>query len=162
MITPTANVHQRPDATAPDAIRRRVPIPPGSELGPLPAASGAVPGGVHKRHRRRGPSEAIATVPDADTRELLYRVSIVTGTFSWDESMPWRLLLHPSLRAREQLRAVLNSWIEQRPDGKCTAFGAVDTSSDKNNLSGPVRRACHVALGDAIIARGRINQHSAS
>jgi hypothetical protein len=102
----------------------------------------------------------LATVPDADTRELLYRVSIVTETFTWDDVDALAATPPPIASARERLRAVLNSWIEQRPNGECAPSGLLNQFG-KNNLSGPVQRACHVALGDAIFARGTINQHSA-
>ena len=102
----------------------------------------------------------LATVPDADTRELLYRVSIVTGTFTWDDVDALAATPPPIASARERLRAVLNSWIEQRSNGQWAPSGLL-TQFGKNNLSGAVQRACHVALGDAIFARGRINQDSA-
>jgi hypothetical protein len=102
----------------------------------------------------------LTTVPDADTRELLYRVSIVTGTFTWDDIDVLAATPPPIGSARERLRTVLNSWIDQRPNGEWAPSGLL-SQFGKNNLPAPVQRACHVALGDAIFARGKLNQHSA-
>ncbi len=102
----------------------------------------------------------VGTVPDPDTRQLLYRLSLVAGPFSWDDVDVLAAAPPPIGSARERLRDVLNSWVEQRPDGQCVTSGLL-TPIGRDNLPGPVRRACHIALAEAVVARGTVNQHSA-
>jgi hypothetical protein len=102
----------------------------------------------------------LGTVPDPDTRQLLYRLSLVSGPFSWADVDALASVPPPIGGARERLRDVINSWVEQRPDGRCVVSGLL-TQVGRDNLSGPVRQSCHVALAEAIVARGTINQYSA-
>jgi hypothetical protein len=102
----------------------------------------------------------LATVPDSDTRQLLYRLSLVAGRFSWNDVDALAGAPPPIDAARERLRDVINSWVEQRPDGQCVVSGLL-THVGRENLPGPVRQACHIALAESIVARGRLDQHTA-
>ena len=66
----------------------------------------------------------------------------------------------PISGARERLRDVLNSWVEQRADGEYLVSGLL-TYLGRDNLSDQIRSACHVALAESIVSRGVMNQHSA-
>ena len=102
----------------------------------------------------------LGTVPDSDSRQLLYRLSLVAGPFSWDDVDALAGAPPPIAAVRERLRDVINSWVEQRPDGQCVVSGLL-TQLGRDSLPGPVRQGCHVALAEAIVARGTMNQHSA-
>jgi hypothetical protein len=102
----------------------------------------------------------LGTVPDSDTRQLLYRLTLVAGPFSWDDVDALASVPPPIASARERLRDVLNSWVEQRSDGQCAVSGLL-THVGRDNLPGPIRQACHVALAESIVARGAMNQHAA-
>lgn len=102
----------------------------------------------------------LGTVPDPDSRQLLYRLSLVAGPFSWHDVDVLAGAPPPIDGARERLRDVITSWVEQRPDGQCVINGLL-TQLGPDNLAGPVRQGCHIALAESIVARGTMNQHSA-
>ncbi len=101
----------------------------------------------------------LGTVPDPNTRQLLYRLSLVAGPFSWDDVDALASAPPPVDGARERLRDVLSSWVEQRPDGQCVVSGLL-TQVGRDNLPGPVRQACHLALAESMASR-KMDQHTA-
>lgn len=102
----------------------------------------------------------LSTIPDEATRQLLYRLTLVAGPFSLEEVDVLAGAPPPITGARARLRDILNSWVEQRGDGQCVVSALV-VNMGRENLSGSERRVCHVALGDAVVARGSVNQHQA-
>lgn len=100
------------------------------------------------------------TVPDAAARELLYRLTLIGGAFSLDDVDALAGAPPQITGAREKLRDVTNSWVEPRPDGQCVVSPLLGNMG-RDNLSGDVKRACHLALAGAIIGRRVMNQHTA-
>jgi hypothetical protein len=100
------------------------------------------------------------TVPDAVAREFLCRLSIIGGAFSLDDVDALAGVPPPIIGAREKLRDVTNSWVEGRPDGQCMVSPLL-ANMGRDNLPGDVKRACHLALAGAIIARRVITPHLA-
>jgi len=101
-----------------------------------------------------------STVPDPETRQLLYRLTLVGGGFSLQDLDA--LADVPPLigGAREKLREVTNSWVERRSDKECVVSPLLGNVG-RDSLPADLKQACHLALAGTIVARRVINQHLA-
>jgi hypothetical protein len=101
-----------------------------------------------------------ATVPDSTTRELLYRLTLAGGAFSVGDVDGLATVPPPIDGARERLRDITNSWIEQRPDGQFLISPLLNNVG-RDTLDGVVRRECHLALANGIVSREELNLQTA-
>ena len=101
----------------------------------------------------------LATVPDPKARQLLYRLAIIGATFSGQELDVVANVPQPIESAREKLRNMTNSWVEPQGDGKW-ALSPVIGNAVLDNLPTEEKRACHMALGEQIVRRETMDQHT--
>jgi hypothetical protein len=96
------------------------------------------------------------TVSDSRTRNLLYRLCPVLGSFTQRE-IDAVAHVEPCIdRPRERLATLTGVWIEQRAEGRLSVSPIVKPLSS-SELSADVRKGVFAALSDSLIARRSLN-----
>ncbi len=104
--------------------------------------------------------ERTLNTTEADSRQLLYRMSLSTRPITLD-SVTALAKVEPELSGpAEHLHSMVGLWVQKEAGGAYSAIQLVDRIG-RQNLNRETARSCHRVLADLIIARGRLNQHDA-
>jgi len=95
------------------------------------------------------------TVADERSRELLYRLTLIIGSFSTDDVRALASV-KPSLdRPRERLHAVTGPWVQSDARGRLVLSPLVDALGS-DDVPWPVKRRCLFRLGKRSIRRDAV------
>jgi hypothetical protein len=100
-------------------------------------------------------SRLLHTVEDHPSRELLYRLTLVTGAFSEKDAVALASVAPILERPRERLHAVVGPWVQTGTRGQLLLSPLIDAVGSVD-LPRAVRRRCLLRLGSRVIRRGRI------
>lgn len=91
----------------------------------------------------------IESVEDSDGRELLYRLKLVTGTFTLEHVTAVAAVPHQIQRPRERLVRVIGSWVQQDSKDQYVLSPLLSATPGKNLLP-DTERNCHLALAELV------------
>lgn len=98
----------------------------------------------------------LETVEEEQGRELLYRLNTEFGAFTQDAVLALAAVEPVVARPRERLHAVTGLWVQRDAQGKFLVSPLIKALGD-SGLPPERSRACHHALGDLIMRKGRLN-----
>jgi hypothetical protein len=101
-----------------------------------------------------------STVSDADSRELLYRLTVAGRQFLREQLEALAAVPQPIRRAAERLPELMNSWVERVEEGKWVVSPLSERLA-ADYLDGATKRRCHDSLGELVVRRGLMNQRDA-
>ncbi len=97
-----------------------------------------------------------ATVPDADTRELLYRLRLVLGDFSKSEVEAVALIPKRVDLAIEKLQRLTGLWVQEYKLGRYRISALLD-SSISTYLNSKTKRGVHAVLALRVLSKKKID-----
>ncbi len=101
-----------------------------------------------------------ATVPDPESRELLYRLTLPGGRFKRGQMEALAAVLEPVPRPAERLADLVNAWVKRIADGEWDVSPLCERlAADYHDQA--TRRRCHDCLGGLVVGRGVMNQRDA-
>lgn len=106
-------------------------------------------------------SRLLHTVEDHRSRELLYRLTLVIGTFSEEDAFALASVAPILERPRERLHAVVGPWVQTGGRGQLLLSPLIDAVGSVD-LPRAVCRRCLLRLGSRVIRRGRIGPEELS
>lgn len=95
------------------------------------------------------------TVPDANDRELLYRLNLVRNAFTNEEVRCVSEVAPVITLPGERLAGVLGLWV-QRDSASAYTISPLLSQIGGDNLESEVRRNVHLALGEAVLRKRRL------
>ncbi|WP_310425152.1 hypothetical protein [Chamaesiphon sp. VAR_48_metabat_135_sub] len=101
----------------------------------------------------------LAAIKDDQSQELLYRLNLISGSFS-QEDVQVLADVSPSIeRPKQRLHHLLGAWIQRDRSNYLLVSPLVKTLGSQD-LSSSVRRKCYLTLGELIV-NGEFNQYQA-
>jgi hypothetical protein len=101
-----------------------------------------------------------ATVPDPNSRELLYRLTIAGGKFQRVQMEALAGVPQPVPRPAERMADFVNAWVKRIADGEWDVSPLCERLA-ADYLDQDTRRRCHDCLGGLVVGRGAMNQRDA-
>ena len=97
----------------------------------------------------------LASITDNDSREVLYRLCLVSGTFGWNEVQRVANVNPGISRSRERLSLLVGQWVEQRSEGQMTVSPLVKPLASE--LDETVIQDVNRTLADLILSEGSLD-----
>jgi hypothetical protein len=101
-----------------------------------------------------------ATVPDADSRELLYRLTLSGSRFARDQMETLATVPQAIPRPAEKIPDLMNAWVE-RVGESSWAVSPLCERLAADYLDPETRKRCHDSLGELVVSKGAMNQRDA-
>ncbi|MCC2695759.1 hypothetical protein [Nodularia sp. LEGE 04288] len=99
----------------------------------------------------------LSSIEDVETRELLYRITLVDNDFSLDD-VQGLASIEPVIRhPREKLNVLSGLWIQRDANNRLLLSPLVKRLSGSDLLPS-TQRLCHLWLGDQIVQKHQLNQ----
>lgn len=98
----------------------------------------------------------LENVVDREARDLLYRLKLITGSFSLAEVRAVSEINPVIAYVIERLHTLRGLWIQGDTNGRLLVSPLVRTLAD-GNLTPQTERACHAALGDLRVQKSPLN-----
>lgn len=103
----------------------------------------------------------LATVGDPKSRDLLYRLNLVIGTYTAEDAMAIAQVEPALPRPGELLHSLLGLWVQEEAGSRYSQSPLV-RQLGASDVGEATRRQCCRALGERVVRRGRITLAEAS
>lgn len=102
-------------------------------------------------------SRLLESIEDSQGRELLYRLNLVVGNFSFSQLQAVAAIYPTVERPRERLNALLGLWVQRDAD-EGFLISPLIKALGSSDLSPLTRKDCHLALGELTISKSELSQ----
>jgi tetratricopeptide (TPR) repeat protein len=99
----------------------------------------------------------LQNVEDPASRELLYRASLSTGTFTMDDARALAQVEPAIERPGERMAALTGLWVQHQVEARLLVSPLI-SAFGSGELAPQTRKHCHRVLGDRIVQKGTMNQ----
>ncbi|HEY7427019.1 MAG TPA: hypothetical protein VH682_22480 [Gemmataceae bacterium] len=101
-----------------------------------------------------------ATVSDADSKELLYRLTLPGGRFARVQMERLAVVPQAIPRPAEKIPDLINAWVERVGEGMWAVSPLCERLA-ADYLDSETRKRCHDSLGELVVGKGAMNQRDA-
>ena len=98
----------------------------------------------------------LETVEDEQSRELLYRLNFILGSFSYEDARALAAVAPEVAHPRERLTALAGLWVERDAEERFRISPLIRTLGS-GDVALPVRQACNRVLAERILTRGALH-----
>ena len=94
----------------------------------------------------------LETVEDAQSRELLYRLNLIRGTFCLNDVLNVAAAVPPVDQPRTRLRPLAGLWVQRIPQDEYLISPLIRTLGS-DDIPVQTRKACNLALGESLLQK---------
>ena len=94
----------------------------------------------------------LETVEEAQSRELLYRLNLIRGTFRFNDVLSVAAVVPPVDQPRTRLQPLAGLWVQRVPQDEYLISPLIRTLGS-DDLSAQTQKACHLALVENLLQK---------